>query len=172
MERVAFKVVIPARMHSTRLPGKMLADVAGKPLVAWAVQRGIESGAAEVIVATDHAQIADAVASLGCRVCITSPEHATGTDRLGEAVDLLGLAADEIVVNVQGDEPLIDPQLIRQVAAELVVMTEKDAVKCAAFADARMWLMRVDAMLPPEFEEFLLARIAQSPRRPHGPQAA
>ena len=119
MERVAFKVVIPARMHSTRLPGKMLADVAGKPLVAWAVQRGIESGAAEVIVATDHAQIADAVASLGCRVCITSPEHATGTDRLGEAVDLLGLAADEIVVNVQGDEPLIDPQLIRQVAAEL-----------------------------------------------------
>ena len=120
-ERLAFKVLIPARMHSTRLPGKMLADVAGKPLVAWAVQRGIESGADEVIVATDHPQIADAVAGMGCRVCTTSPEHATGTDRLGEAVSLLGLAADEIVVNVQGDEPLIDPQLIRKVAAELAL---------------------------------------------------
>lgn len=119
MDRPAFKVIIPARMQSTRLPGKMLADVGGKPLVAWAVQRAIESGADEVVVATDHPRIAEAVASIGCRVCITSPEHATGTDRIGEAAAQLQLDLEAIVVNVQGDEPLIDPRLIREVAAEL-----------------------------------------------------
>src|SRR5689334_19216206 len=108
-------------MRSTRLPGKMLADVGGKPLVAWAAERGRESGAEEVIVATDHQDIADAVSAHGIRVCTTSPAHETGTDRLAEAVTLLGLGADEIVVNVQGDEPLIDPKLIRKVASELAL---------------------------------------------------
>ncbi|HUP97971.1 MAG TPA: 3-deoxy-manno-octulosonate cytidylyltransferase [Usitatibacter sp.] len=121
MERLAFKVVIPARMRSTRLPGKMLADVAGKPLVVWVAERARTSGADQVIVATDHQQIADAVAARGFKVCTTSPDHATGTDRLAEAVDLLGLASSEIVVNVQGDEPLIDAALIRKVAAELAL---------------------------------------------------
>ena len=121
MERLAFKVLVPARMRSTRLPGKMLADVGGKPLVAWAAERGRESGAEEVIVATDHQDIADAVSAHGIRVCTTSPAHETGTDRLAEAVALLGLGADEIVVNVQGDEPLIDPKLIRKVASELAL---------------------------------------------------
>src|SRR3954471_5984110 len=106
MERLAFKVLVPARMRSSRLPGKMLADVAGRPLVAWAAQRGKESGADDVIVATDHQEIADAVAALGWRVCTTSAAHETGTDRLAEAVTLLGLDPGEIVVNVQGDEPL------------------------------------------------------------------
>ncbi len=119
MDRLAFKVIIPARMRSTRLPGKMLADVAGRPLVAWAAQRAVESGAEEVVVATDHRDIAGALAALGWKVCLTSAEHPTGTDRLAEAVALLGLAPDEIVVNVQGDEPLIDPQLVRAVAGEL-----------------------------------------------------
>jgi 3-deoxy-manno-octulosonate cytidylyltransferase (CMP-KDO synthetase) len=114
-------VVIPARMRSTRLPGKMLADVAGRPLVAWAALRARESGADDVVVATDHQAIADALAPLGWRVCTTSPDHPTGTDRIAEAVTLLGLAPDAIVVNVQGDEPLIDPQLIRKVAAELAL---------------------------------------------------
>ncbi len=108
-------------MSSTRLPGKMLADVAGKPLVVWAAIRSQESGADEVIIATDHQDIADAVASLGFKVCTTSPDHPTGTDRLAEAVTLLGLADDEIVVNVQGDEPLIDPKLVRKVASELAL---------------------------------------------------
>ena len=121
MERLAFKVLVPARMRSTRLPGKRLADVGGKPLVAWAAERGRESGAEEVIVATDHQDIADAVSAHGIRVCTTSPAHETGTDRLAEAVALLGLGADEIVVNVQGDEPLIDPKLIRKVASELAL---------------------------------------------------
>jgi 3-deoxy-manno-octulosonate cytidylyltransferase (CMP-KDO synthetase) len=99
----------------------MLADVAGKPLVVWVVERAIASGADEVVVATDHHEIADAVASHGHKVCTTSTAHQTGTDRLAEAVALLKLAPDEIVVNVQGDEPLIDPRLIRKVAAELAL---------------------------------------------------
>ena len=108
-------------MRSTRLPGKMLADVAGKPLVAWAAMRARESGADEVIIATDHQQIADTLAKLGFRVCTTSASHPTGTDRIAEAVTLLGIGPEEIVVNVQGDEPLIDPALIRKVATELAL---------------------------------------------------
>jgi 3-deoxy-manno-octulosonate cytidylyltransferase (CMP-KDO synthetase) len=124
VERLAFKVVIPARMRSTRLPGKMLADVAGKPLVAWVAERARQSGAGEVVIATDHSEIADKVSALGWRVCLTSVAHETGTDRLAEAVTLLGLEASEIVVNVQGDEPLIDPALIRKVASELASRQE------------------------------------------------
>ena len=121
MKTLSFRVIIPARLRSTRLPGKMLADIAGKPMVAWVAERSAESGAEEVVVATDHADIADAMAALGWRVCTTSPSHPTGTDRLAEAVELLRLPDDEIVVNVQGDEPLIDPLLIRAVARELAL---------------------------------------------------
>jgi 3-deoxy-manno-octulosonate cytidylyltransferase (CMP-KDO synthetase) len=121
VDRLAFTVIIPARMRSTRLPGKMLADIAGKPLVAWVAERASASGAAAVVIATDHAQIADAVRALGWNVITTSEAHETGTDRLAEAVALLGLDDDAIVVNVQGDEPLIDPQLIRKVGQELAL---------------------------------------------------
>ena len=103
-------------MRSTRLPGKMLAEVAGRPLVAWAAERARASGADEVVIATDHRDIADAVERLGWKAVLTSEDHPTGTDRLAEAVALLGLGGDEIVVNVQGDEPLIDPRLVRTVA--------------------------------------------------------
>src|SRR5258706_1257875 len=108
-------------MRSTRLPGKMLADIAGKPLVAWVAQRALESGADEVIVATDHHEIADAVASYGIKVCTTATTHETGTDRLAEAVQLLGLRPPEIVGNLQGDEPLIDPKPIPKVPGELAL---------------------------------------------------
>ena len=108
-------------MRSSRLPGKMLADVAGKPLVAWAAERARASGADDVIIATDHQEIADRLSALGWKVCTTSVEHPTGTDRLAEAVELLGLDSREIVVNLQGDEPLIDPALVRKVAAELAL---------------------------------------------------
>ena len=108
-------------MRSTRLPGKMLADIGGKPLVAWVAERAAASGAEEVVIATDHQEIADAVSALGWKVCTTSADHETGTDRLAEAVTLLGFASEEIVVNVQGDEPLIDPELIRKVARELAL---------------------------------------------------
>src|SRR4029078_3576111 len=119
--KAAFTVVIPARMRSTRLPGKMLADVGGKPLVAWTGQRARGSGADPVVIATDHQSIADALSRLNFHVCTTSPEHATGTDRIAEAVTLLGYPPDAIVVNVQGDEPLIDPMLIRKVASGLAL---------------------------------------------------
>jgi 3-deoxy-manno-octulosonate cytidylyltransferase (CMP-KDO synthetase) len=121
VERLAFKVVIPARMRSTRLPGKMLADIHGKPLLVWVAERARQSGADEVVVATDHPDIAAAATAAGLRVCNTSPTHETGTDRIAEAVQLLGLGEEEIVVNVQGDEPLIDPRLVRKVAGELAL---------------------------------------------------
>jgi 3-deoxy-manno-octulosonate cytidylyltransferase (CMP-KDO synthetase) len=121
VKTLAFRVVIPARLRSTRLPGKMLADIGGKPMVAWVAERAAESGALEVVVATDASEIADTMDRLGWRVCTTLPTHPSGTDRLAEAVDLMGLADDDIVVNVQGDEPLIDPRLIREVARELAL---------------------------------------------------
>jgi 3-deoxy-manno-octulosonate cytidylyltransferase (CMP-KDO synthetase) len=127
----AFTVVIPARMRSTRLPGKMLADIGGKPLVAWVAERAKASGAKAVCIATDHDDIARAVTSLGWQALKTSEAHETGTDRLAEAAALLGLAPDEIVVNVQGDEPLIDPRLIRQVAVALAARPEASIATAA-----------------------------------------
>jgi len=106
-------------MRSTRLPGKMLADVCGKPLVAWVAERAKASGANAVYIATDHDDIAGAVSALGWQALKTSDAHETGTDRLAEAAAILKLADGEIVVNVQGDEPLIDPRLIRDVAQAL-----------------------------------------------------
>lgn len=111
-----FHVVIPARHASTRLPGKPLADIAGKPMVVRVVERALLSGAREVWVATDHTAVAEAVRAHGHRVCMTSPECASGTDRLAEAVTQRGWPDDAVVVNVQGDEPLIDPELVRQTA--------------------------------------------------------
>src|SRR5258706_12419433 len=97
---MGFKVIIPARMRSTRLPGKMLADIGGKPLVAWVAQRARESGADEVVIATDDERIAGAVRALGWKACMTSPAHETGTDRLAEAAGLPGLAPAERVGKV------------------------------------------------------------------------
>jgi 3-deoxy-manno-octulosonate cytidylyltransferase (CMP-KDO synthetase) len=134
---VPFTVVIPARMRSTRLPGKMLADVAGRPLVAWAAERARQSGARSVAVATDHEDIARAVRELGFTACLTSEAHETGTDRIAEAVRTLALADDAIVVNVQGDEPLIDPALVRAVAAALAAHpTASIATAAHPIADA------------------------------------
>jgi 3-deoxy-manno-octulosonate cytidylyltransferase (CMP-KDO synthetase) len=109
----------------------MLADIRGKPLVAWVAERAKASGAQAVCIATDHEDIARAVMALGWQALKTSEAHETGTDRLAEAVALLGLAADEIVVNVQGDEPLIDPRLIRDVAAALAAKPEASIATAA-----------------------------------------
>lgn len=131
VSQTAFTVVIPARMRSTRLPGKMLADVGGKPLVAWAAERARASGAARVVVATDHEDIEKAMRALGIEACMTSEAHPSGTDRIAEAARILELAPDAIVVNVQGDEPLIDPALVRQVAAELARRPEASIATAA-----------------------------------------
>ncbi|HZR67890.1 MAG TPA: 3-deoxy-manno-octulosonate cytidylyltransferase [Burkholderiales bacterium] len=127
---MAFTVVIPARLHSTRLPGKVLAPIAGKPMVVRVAERARESGARRVLVATDHADVARAVEQHGFEALMTADTHATGTDRIAEAVERLGLPAEEIVVNVQGDEPLVEPGLVRAVA-ELLAATREAAIATA-----------------------------------------
>jgi len=114
-----FKVVIPARYASTRLPGKPLADIHGKPMVVRVVELALASGADDVWVATDHADVAEAVQTRGYNALMTSSEHASGTDRIAEVVQTLHWPDDTIVVNVQGDEPLLDPRLITDVAESL-----------------------------------------------------
>ncbi len=115
----AFKVVIPARYGSSRLPAKPLLDIAGQPMVAHVYQRALLSQAQQVVIATDDERIYRAADQLGATVVMTSTEHPSGTDRLQEVAQEMGWADDEIIVNVQGDEPLIPPAVINQVAANL-----------------------------------------------------
>jgi 3-deoxy-manno-octulosonate cytidylyltransferase (CMP-KDO synthetase) len=115
----SFIAVIPARLASTRLPNKPLADIAGKPMVVRVAERALQSGAQRVIVAVDDASIFEACQAHQLDVLLTSNQHLTGTDRLSEVVRHLNLGDDEIIVNVQGDEPLIPPKLIAQVAQTL-----------------------------------------------------
>ena len=114
-----FKVVIPARYASTRLPAKPLLDLGGKPMVARVAERALLSGADEVWVATDHAEVLAAAELHGLSVLLTRADHPSGTDRLAEVVEQRGWDDETIVVNVQGDEPLIDPALIAQTARQL-----------------------------------------------------
>lgn len=128
---VDFVALIPARLHSTRLPQKPLADIAGKPMVVRVAERARLSGATRVVIATDHASIAEAASAHGVECVMTDAAHPTGTDRLAQAVALLDLRDDAIAVNVQGDEPLIDPQMIAAVAA-LAAATPDAAIATAA----------------------------------------
>lgn len=116
---MTYTVVIPARFGSTRLPGKPLLDIHGKPMVRRVWEQAKRSTAQRVVIATDDARIVDVAESFGAQVCMTSPRHPSGTDRLQQVVAELSLPADHIVVNVQGDEPLIPPQVIDQVAMNL-----------------------------------------------------
>jgi 3-deoxy-manno-octulosonate cytidylyltransferase (CMP-KDO synthetase) len=116
---VSFTVLIPARLASTRLPDKPLADIAGVPMVVRVAQRAEQSSAAQVVVAADSERVADACSRHGVRALLTRADHASGSDRLAEACEQLGLERDDVVVNVQGDEPLIEPALIGAVAALL-----------------------------------------------------
>jgi 3-deoxy-manno-octulosonate cytidylyltransferase (CMP-KDO synthetase) len=116
---VSFTVLIPARLASTRLPDKPLADIGGVPMVVRVAQRAEQSSAAQVVVAADSQRIADACSAHGVRAVLTRDDHPSGSDRLAEACEQLGLEREDVVVNVQGDEPLIDPALIDAVAALL-----------------------------------------------------
>lgn len=116
-----FRVVIPARYASSRLPGKPLADIGGRPMVLHVLERALQAGAESVVVATDDARVQQAVAAAGHQALMTSPDHQSGTERLVEVAETLGWADDTLVVNVQGDEPLIDPMLIREAARQLVL---------------------------------------------------
>lgn len=128
-----FRVVIPARYASTRLPGKPLADIAGKPMVVRVCDAAARSRPGEIVVATDDRRVLEAVAAHGYPAMLTRPDHPSGTDRIAEVARARGWRDDEIVVNVQGDEPLIDPALIATVAQALA-SDAKAAVATAAHA--------------------------------------
>ncbi len=114
-----FKVAIPARYGASRLPGKPLRELAGKPLLQHVHERALESGAEQVVIATDDVRIRAAAEGFGAQVCLTSSSHPSGTDRLAEVAVRLGWSDQTIVVNLQGDEPLVAPQLLRALATDL-----------------------------------------------------
>jgi 3-deoxy-manno-octulosonate cytidylyltransferase (CMP-KDO synthetase) len=116
---MGFIVIIPARLASTRLPNKPLADLGGKPMVVRVAERAALSGASRLIVATDHEDIASACIAHGVEVCMTRADHPSGTDRIAEVARALELAPDAVVVNLQGDEPLIDPALLAATASRI-----------------------------------------------------
>lgn len=131
-----FSVVIPARFASSRLPGKMLVDIAGKPMLQRVYEQAKQSAAKDVVIATDDEKIVQVAKAFGARVYLTDVNHQSGTDRLQEAASLMGLADDDIVVNVQGDEPLIPPSVINQVAENLARDDEASvATLCEAITD-------------------------------------
>lgn len=114
---MSFIVIIPARLASSRLANKPLADIGGKPMVVRTAERALLSGASQIMVAADHADILAACKDHGIPACMTRPDHPSGTDRIAEVAAAMGLADDAVVVNVQGDEPLIEPDLIAATAA-------------------------------------------------------
>lgn len=116
---MSFTVVIPARYQSSRLPGKPLADICGKPMIQWVYEQAIQAGAEKVVVATDDDRVNAAVQAFGGEVCMTLSSHQSGTERLAEVVKKMAIPDDHIIVNVQGDEPLIPPSNIKQVADNL-----------------------------------------------------
>lgn len=133
---MSFSVVIPARYGSTRLPGKPLLDIAGKPMVKRVWEQAQLSSAREVVIATDDERIVSAAESFGATVCMTNPDHPSGTDRLQEVAKLQGWESEHVVVNVQGDEPLIPPAVIDQVATNLASHQQADiATLCEDISD-------------------------------------
>ena len=132
-------IVIPARYASTRLPGKPLVRLAGMTMIERVWRQACAAGIGEVIVATDDRRIVDAAHGFGARVCLTDPDHASGTDRLAEVARTERWADEDIVVNVQGDEPLIDPELIDSVAAVLADDDRAAIATCAAPFGPSAW---------------------------------
>jgi 3-deoxy-manno-octulosonate cytidylyltransferase (CMP-KDO synthetase) len=145
-------IVIPARFASTRLPGKPLLDIAGKPMVVRVAEQARLSGIVRVVIATDHDAIAQASRAYGVEVLLTRADHATGTDRLAEVATALALPDDDIVVNVQGDEPLIEPELVRAVAGLL------QSKPGAAIATACHPITTVDEAVNPNVVKVVLDR--------------
>ena len=129
---ISFKVVIPARFESTRLPGKPLLDIAGQPMIAHVCQRAREAEAEEIVVATDDKRIFDKVNELGFQAVMTDKNHQSGTERIHEVAELLGWGDDDIVVNLQGDEPLIPPAYIQEVALALANQNKAGITTLAA----------------------------------------
>ncbi|BCN93187.1 3-deoxy-manno-octulosonate cytidylyltransferase [Thiomicrorhabdus immobilis] len=116
---MSFTIIIPARFESSRLPGKPLMDIHGKPMIQWTWEKAKSSGAARVIVATESVLVEQACKAFGAEVIMTRADHQSGTERIAEVIDLAGISGDEILVNVQGDEPMLPAELIHQVAEGL-----------------------------------------------------
>lgn len=133
---MSFIAIIPARYASTRLPGKPLVDIHGKPMVVHVMERARESGASRVIVATDHPDVANAVEAAGGEVCITRADHHSGTERLAEVIEKYHFADDQIIVNVQGDEPMIPADIVHQVANNLAQSEAGMATLAVPITDA------------------------------------
>lgn len=129
---LAFKVVIPARFGSTRLPGKPLLDIGGKPMIVHVCERAQQSGAEDIVVATDDDRILNAVTALGIKAVMTRPDHQSGTERIAEVASLCGWEGDQIIVNLQGDEPLIPSGYIRDVAQALSEQKQASIATLAA----------------------------------------
>ncbi len=147
-----FHVIIPVRYASTRLPGKVLLDIAGKPMLQHVYERSIQSGAESVIIATDDDRIREAAESFGAKVCMTDESHQSGTERIAEAVAALELESHEIVVGVQGDEPLLPPEVISQLAKDLA---EHDNVKVASVCEP---IKEVEELFNPHSTKVVLTR--------------
>ena len=128
-----FVVVIPARYASVRLPGKALRDICGKPMIQHVYERGTESGASEVVIATDDERIAKAAETFGATVCMTGNDHQSGTERIAEVADLMDWGDEQIVVNLQGDEPTMPAQLIDECATLLDDATADIATLASPF---------------------------------------
>ncbi|WEJ63557.1 3-deoxy-manno-octulosonate cytidylyltransferase [Thiomicrorhabdus lithotrophica] len=121
---MSFSIIIPARFESSRLPGKPLMDIHGKPMIQWTWQQAKKSGAERIIIATESQQVKEACEAFGAEVCITGNQHQSGTERIAEVIELANIADDEIIVNVQGDEPMLPAELIHQVAEGLETHTK------------------------------------------------
>ena len=149
---VPFKVIIPVRLDSTRLPRKALLDINGEPMIQHVYRRAIESCAESVVIATDSQEIANVASDFGADVCMTSSDHVSGTDRIAEAVVALGYDESDIVVNLQGDEPLMPPQLIKQVAQDLA---RHDHLKLTTLCEP---IVNVDDLFNPDAVKVVLSR--------------
>jgi len=147
-----FHVIIPVRYASTRLPGKALLDIAGKPMIQHVYERSLQSGATSVVVATDDDRIAEVAESFGARVCMTAESHASGTERIAEAVEALELDSNDIVVGVQGDEPLLPPKVIAKLAEDL---EKHDSVKVASVCEP---ITDPDELFNPHITKVVLTR--------------
>jgi len=121
-------IIIPARFDSSRLPGKVLCDIAGKPMIAHVYERALEANVGEVVVATDDERVSKSVCDFGGQVCMTGSSHRSGTERIAEVIDKLSIKDEDGVINLQGDEPLIDPAIIKQVAENLSLYKEASMI--------------------------------------------
>ena len=147
-----FRVIIPARFDSTRLPGKVLVDIAGKPMIQYVYESAIKSGAEEVVIATDDKRIHQVAKDFGALVCMTSSDHQSGTERIAEAAVALGFEDDEIIICLQGDEPLTPPDAIRKLAEDL---DEHNNVKVASLC---VPITEVDELFNPHSTKVVLNR--------------